>query len=72
MTLRGTDEGREPQVVFGIEVPWSEKRAEWDKRRGFARGYLARGQRDERGQRLDPVLEAHLGLRIPGEDQKGS
>lgn len=44
------------------ERPWSEKAADWEKRVGFARGYLARGRRDENGLRLDPVLEAHLGL----------
>ena len=31
-------------------------------RASFARAYLARGGRDGNGERLDPVLAAHLGL----------
>jgi hypothetical protein len=31
-------------------------------RASFARAYIARGGRDGRGQKLDPVLAAHLGL----------
>ena len=31
-------------------------------RASFARAYLARGGRDGKGERLDPVLAAHLGL----------
>ena len=31
-------------------------------RASFARAYLARGGRDGRGEKLDPVLAAHLGL----------
>jgi hypothetical protein len=31
-------------------------------RANFARAYIARGGRDGKGQRLDPVLAAHLGL----------
>ena len=31
-------------------------------RANFARAYIARGGRDGSGQRLDPVLAAHLGL----------
>ena len=31
-------------------------------RANFARAYMARGGRDANGQKLDPVLAAHLGL----------
>jgi len=31
-------------------------------RANFARAYIDRGGRDGTGQRLDPVLAAHLGL----------
>jgi len=31
-------------------------------RANFARAYIARGGRDANGQKLDPVLTAHLGL----------
>ena len=33
-----------------------------DTRAEFARKYVARGRRHENGERLDPVLAAHLGL----------
>ena len=33
-----------------------------DCRAQFAREYLRRGGRDEKGEGLDPVLAAHLGL----------
>ena len=33
-----------------------------DSRAEFAREYLGRGGRDEKGEKLDPVLAAHLGL----------
>jgi hypothetical protein len=42
------------------------KGAEEVERRGkFVSAYLAGGRRDGRGERLDPVLEFHLGLQKP-------
>ncbi len=36
-------------------------------RANFARAYIARGGRDANGQKLDPVLGAHLGLQEPAK-----
>ncbi len=45
-------EARIREGVRGVVAP----------RASFARAYIARGGRDGNGQRLDPVLAAHLGL----------
>ena len=48
----------------GVEGERSVEEQVWavDSRAQFAREYLRRGGRDGKGEKLDPVLAAHLGL----------
>lgn len=47
------------------ELMYGKQRRELARRGDLMKGYMARGMRDGNGQKLDPVLRAHLGLEEP-------